>query len=113
MASFHELKASAPRSPGESRVSSTPNQGSYYGWEITRRVQQPPAEIPTVSPTDVTPSKILRAIRGEFNLSTRQFPANPRGRRERVVPEYELLRQEREQRKIEAKLRRNRGNGQP
>lgn len=111
MASFHELKASAPRSPGESGVSSTPNQGSYYGWEVTRKVQQPRAEIPTVSPTDVTPSRILRAMRGEFNLPTRQFPANSRGRRERVAPEWELLRQAREKRKREARLRRNCGNG--
>lgn len=63
--------------------------------------------------TPATPLEIQRAMNGEFNLPPQQPAANPRGRRERVVPEYERLRQERERRKREARLRRNCGNGTP
>ena len=111
MASFHELKASAHSTPGESATRSISNQGHYFGWEITKRMQQPLAKIKIISQTDVTPNMILRAMTGEFNRSPQQPTTNPSGRRKRVVPEYERLRQEREQRKIKVKLRRNRGNG--
>ncbi|MCL5019100.1 MAG: hypothetical protein M1426_01295 [Patescibacteria group bacterium] len=63
--------------------------------------------------TPATPLEIQKATRGEFEILPPQPAANPRGRRERVVPEYERLRQERERRKREARLRRNCGNGTP
>lgn len=111
MPSFHELKASAPGKPVEAEASSTPKQEGYFGWQVTRRINQPPAEIPTASPTDITPNRILSAIRGEDRLPSRQHPVNPRGQSERALSEWELLKQAREERRKEAKARRGNVNG--
>lgn len=111
MASFHTIKASPPHRPGGPETPSTSVQGHYFGWEILRRIQKPPAEMKRISPTDVTPTRTLRAMSGELNPPPQQPAANPRGRRERVVPEYERLKLEREQRKLDARLERSRGNG--
>jgi hypothetical protein len=56
-----------------------------------------------------TPLDVLRAVRGEFNLSTSQQPhlsLNPR--KERVDPEWEKLKLEREQRKKAARAAKRR-----
>ena len=61
--------------------------------------------------TPATPLEIQKAMRGEFSFSFQQPAINPRERREKVVPEYERLRREREQRQKEARKQRNRKNG--
>ncbi len=114
MASFHELKASVSPRPGEPGASSAPNQGGYFGWEVTRRMQQPPAKIPTVSSTDVTPYRISSAMIGEKAV----FPGMPVMKPKDAKPvttaeaEYRRIKQAREERKRTAKKARNRGNRQ-
>lgn len=110
MASFHEIKASASPRPGESGTPSAPNQGHYFGWDAIRRLQQPPPEMQIVSQTAVTPRKILRAMRGEFEILPSQPTANPRGRGERVLSEWERLKQEREQRRKATRDKHSNGN---
>lgn len=58
-----------------------------------------------------TPLEIQKAMSGEFNLSSQQPIANPSVQRERMIPEWKLLKQAREQRKKAARLRRSCGNG--
>src|ERR1035437_2667306 len=60
--------------------------------------------------TPATPLEIQRAIKGEFNLPPQQLAANPSGRRERVVTEWEFLKLAREQRQTEARKARSCGN---
>ncbi len=63
MASFHELKASAHSAPDVSGISSPPNLDGHFGWVVRRHMEAPP-EMETISPTDVTPNRILNAMQG-------------------------------------------------
>jgi hypothetical protein len=78
-----------------------------FGWHFNER-PQPDA----LGRLPATPLEILRAMRGEFNLSFQQPTDNPREQRGRPAPEYKHLKQAREQRKKEARLKKlNRGKG--
>lgn len=55
--------------------------------------------------------EIQRAISGEFNLSPQQPATNPERLNERVLSEWRLLKQAREQRQAKAKKARNYGGG--
>jgi len=59
MASFHEILASAPPRPDQPKTNAP-----YYGWEVERRLTHPPAVMQSISPTDVTPLRISRAMQG-------------------------------------------------
>lgn len=63
MASFHELKASVYPAPDVSGISSPPNQDGHFGWVVRRHMEAPP-EMEVISPTDVTPNRVLKAMRG-------------------------------------------------
>lgn len=63
MASFHELKASAYPAPDVSGISSPQNQDGHFGWVVRRHMEAPP-EMEIISPTDVTPNRVLKAMRG-------------------------------------------------
>ncbi len=61
--SLHELRAAARPGPDNSGSSSSPNPRGYFGWEVIRRMQAPPT-FSTISDTDVTPERTLRAMQG-------------------------------------------------
>lgn len=111
MGSFHSIRASAAQ-PGKSRTltPSQANPNAIFGWKVVRALQSPPQEIARIEPTDVTPERILSAIRGEAVV----FPGMPvmQPRDEISIGEAERLRLAEERRiRIETELRR-RKNGQ-
>lgn len=57
-----------------------------------------------------TPLEIQRAMQGEFNAPIEEPSPNPRGRSEKNPTDWQLLKQQREQRKKEERQRRCRGN---
>jgi hypothetical protein len=62
--------------------------------------------------TPATPLEIERVIRGEFNpILPQPAYATTRGNCEKKPSQWQLLKQEREKRLREERLRRNKGNG--
>jgi hypothetical protein len=62
--SLHEISAAAHPGPEDSGTSSSSDQGGYFSWQVSRRMKTP-AVIPTISATDVTPDRTLRALLGQ------------------------------------------------
>lgn len=84
----------------------TPNR---FGHHFNERPQPD-----TFGRRPATPLEIQQAMIGEFNQSP-QIPILPyQGKhKKRIIPEYELLRQARQKRKIEARSRKSHGNNTP